>query len=526
MLKASFHGSIFGWRGLARRNRWLRLDGVVEAIPPCDSHAVALDHVVEALNRNPTEVVAVGHRVVHGGARFIAPAWVDDELTAAVESLIPLAPLHNDACLSGLRAARDLYPDLPHVAAFDTAFHATLPEAARTYALPSTIGSELGIRRYGFHGISHEFVAKEAARYLQTDLRTLKVVTCHLGNGCSMAAVKHGESIETSMGMTPLEGLVMGTRCGDVDPGVLLHLLRERKLSLAQLDDVLNRHSGLLGLCGVSSMQEVEAKLQAGDRKAQLAMDVFSHRVRQYIGAYAATMGGIDLLVFTGGIGEHSALTRERCVAGLEFLGIRIDADCNAEAQVGANDRVCDLSRDNARVRTFVIATDEEQSIAQSTAQIVRASRPASDDALTVPVAISARHVHLREETIAALFGPDHPLTQAKPLSQPGHFAAAETVTLIGPEHRIENVRVLGPPRSADQVEISRTDEIHLGLDAPVRASGRPGAHTRDYPGRSPRSRAARPRGDLRLATHSHVTRRRRALASRGGRSGLGHLRR
>lgn len=449
---------------------------------------------------------AVGHRVVHGGERFSAPTLINDEVEAEVEALIPLAPLHNPANLLGIQAARSLYPDLPHVAVFDTAFHSTLPRRARSYAIPLEVQEKHKIRRYGFHGISHAFVAGQAARFMETDLRDLRLITCHLGNGCSVCAVEYGRSIETSMGMTPLEGLVMGTRVGDIDAGVLIHLLRSGAYDLDGLDELLNRESGLAGLSGVSNdMRDIEKRAAEGDDRARRAMMVFAHRVRKYIGAYAAIMGGVDAVVFTGGIGENSQSIRNRIAQRLEFIGAIINADANRDVSVNQhNNPVAEISTRNSRTRLLVVATDEARAIARQVARITREMDKTHGEK-TIPVAISARHIHLDRASIDALFGEGHQLTFRNPLSQPGQFACEETVDLLGPKRTIERVRVLGPERPSTQVEISRTDEFTLGLDAPVRASG----DVKNSPGitlRGPKGKKTIKQGVICAWRHIHMT--------------------
>ncbi len=430
----------------------------------------ALQQVLASLGDAPVE--AVGHRVVHGGERFTAPVRVTDEVVEGIQACVPLAPLHNPSNLAGIEAARAVWPDLPHVAVFDTAFHYHLPRRARTYALDAEVAASAGIRRYGFHGMSHAFVAHQAAAWLETPLADLRLIVCHLGNGASVCAVEAGHSVETSMGMTPLEGLVMGTRSGDIDPGVVLELVRRHGGDVEAVDALLNQRSGLLGLSGVSNdLRDIEERAAAGDERCRAAISVFAHRVRKYIGAYAAVMGGVDAVILTGGIGENGAAMRQRLLQRFEYLGLRFSEERNADARVSREARVADISARNSRVRALVIATDEEIMIAREAAKVaqgaqeIRSLRP-------IPVAVSARHVHVTEATFHKLFGPDAQLTERRPLSQPGQFAAEQVVTLVGPRRRLENVRILGPFRSKDQVEISRTDEFHLGVDAPVRLSG------------------------------------------------------
>ncbi|RME24500.1 MAG: phosphate propanoyltransferase, partial [Deltaproteobacteria bacterium] len=350
-----------------------------------------------------------------------------------------------------------------------------MPPAASTYALPADLRKRLGIRRHGFHGTSHAYVARQAARWLGEDWRNLRIITCHLGNGASITAVDHGRSVDTSMGMTPLEGLVMGTRCGDLDPGVMLMLMRQG-WDAETLDRLLNRESGLAGLSGRGpDMRDIEAAAAEGDAAARLAIDVACHRLRRYIGGFAAVMGGVDAIVFTAGIGEHSAQVRRLATRGLSFMGAHLDDARNDAAVVDTEHPVAELSADHSRVRILAIRTDEQHEIALQSQAAVGGDAGPTDrvaEPLSIPIAVSARHVHLTDEAVEALFGPGHTLTPVKPLSQPGQYAAAETVTLHGPKGSIAGVRVLGPTRRACQVEIARTDEFRLGLDAPVRRSG------------------------------------------------------
>jgi acetate kinase len=444
-------------------------EGLDEPVSASD-HAEALRALLpRLLEAGP--IAVVGHRVVHGGEAFTAPALLDEACVRALDALIPLAPLHLPGNLAGVRAARAALPDLPHVAVFDTAFHAGLPRRARTLPLPADLRRDFGVRRYGFHGPSHHFVSRRAAAYLQADVRELRIVTCHLGNGSSLAAIEHGRSVDTTMGMTPLGGLPMGTRSGDVDPGVLLHLLREG-VSVARLERAVTHESGLAGLSGTAGdMRDLERRAQDGDDDARLAIQVFTHRLSQQIAAMAASMGGLDALVFTGGIGENSAMVRQRACAKLGFMGIRLDDDANRDARVARPGDVAVVSHYNSRVRALVILTDEALDIARDAARVaVGADRV--DTSTGIPIAVSARHVHLTQAAVEALFGPGHRLTPRNPLSQPGQFACEETVDLVGPRRTIERVRVLGPTRRRTQIEVARTDEFFLGVDAPVRASG------------------------------------------------------
>jgi acetate kinase len=314
-------------------------------------------------------VVAVGHRVVHGGSEFSEPVLVSDDVVAAVESLVPLAPLHNPANLEGIAVARKLFPDLPQVAVFDTAYHQTMPPVAYTYAVPRAWREEHRIRRYGFHGTSHAYVAREAARFLGRPESDVNVIVLHLGNGASAAAVRGGRSVDTSMGMTPLEGLVMGTRSGDLDPALHAHLHRSLGWSLEDIDSALNRASGLLGLAGNNDFREVMALRAAGDEGAALAFDVYCYRIRKYVGAYYAVLGTVDAVVFTAGVGEHSPELRAATLSGLERLGIAVDADRNA----GPVDGPTRVSPDDADVAVLVVPTNEEHEIARQALEVTRA---------------------------------------------------------------------------------------------------------------------------------------------------------
>lgn len=424
---------------------------------------------------------AIGHRVVHGGARFTASTLIDDAVLDGIRACVPLAPLHNPPALAAIERARTLWPNLAQVAVFDTAFHHTIPDYASTYAVPRE-WRDHGLRRYGFHGTSHHYVALRAAEALARPLAELKLVSCHLGNGASVCAIGHGMSLDTSMGMTPLEGLVMGTRAGDVDPGVFTFLARECGLDAAAVEQRLLHDSGLKALAGTQDLREVDARATAGDADAQLALRVYAYRVRKYIGAYAATLGGIDALIFTGGIGEHSADMRRRICAGFDFLGLRIDEDRN-RAVVLRGAAAPEIQAIDSRVRVLVTRTQEQYMIAREVQHLLGTSvRTENETAVTgpkaeakavrIPVAVSARHVHLSRAAADALFGKGHELTLERTLGQSEGWAARETVQVVGPAGGFPRVRVLGPLRTRTQVEISRTDTFALGLDAPVRDSG------------------------------------------------------
>ncbi|MEM6795492.1 MAG: acetate/propionate family kinase [Acidobacteriota bacterium] len=448
-----------------------KISGKVERIGQGGrTHRAALGEILQEIEGHAAPE-AVGHRVVHGGERFHDAVLIDDAVIEAIESCVALAPLHNPANLTGIEAAREALPDLPHVAVFDTAFHLRMPRRAKHYALDMDVAERVGIRRYGFHGPSHAYVAGLAADYLERDLRDLRLITLHLGNGASACALELGGSVETSMGLTPLEGLVMGTRCGDLDPGAVLALVRE--LGVEETDRLLNRESGLAGLSGLGNdLRDIEAEAARGNDRARLAITVYAHAVRRYIGAYAAVLGGLDALVLTGGIGENSVSMRRRILQRLEFLGLRFDEDRNQDVRLSADRPVVDVSTERSPVRTLVVATNEELMLARQTARVAGGGTAVLSPG-PVPIAISGRHAHLDRAAMDALFGVGSELTVHRNLSQPGQFAAREKITLIGPRGRIEGVRVLGPLRGSSQIEISRTDEFRLGVDAPVRASGK-----------------------------------------------------
>ncbi|MFD8529847.1 acetate/propionate family kinase [Streptosporangium canum] len=343
------------------------VERIGEASSPVPDHEAALKVVAaeltaRGLGLDSAELTAIGHRVVHGGKTFTEPTLITDEVIRKIEELIPLAPLHNPANLTGIESARRLRPDLPQVAVFDTAFHSTISPAAATYAIDREVAERLSIRRYGFHGTSHAYVSREAARAVGRPLGN--VIVLHLGNGASASAVSAGRCMDTSMGMTPLEGLVMGTRSGDLDPAIVLYLGRTGGMSLEEIDALLNRRGGMLGLCGDNDMRAVQERLAAGDPDAELAFSVYCHRLRKYVGAYYAVLGTVDVIAFTGGVGENSPLVRETALAGLEALGIAVDPVRNRRG-----DRL--ISPDGAAVKVAVIPTDEELEIARQTLEVI-----------------------------------------------------------------------------------------------------------------------------------------------------------
>ncbi|MGB3327534.1 MAG: acetate kinase [Thermomicrobiales bacterium] len=308
-------------------------------------------------------IVAVGHRVVQGGARFIQPTLIDDAAVRILEEISSLAPLHNPPNLLGIAAARTAFPELPQIAVFDTAFHQTMPPVAYTYAIDAALANQYRIRKYGFHGTSHKYVSERAAEMLDIPHDDLNAITLHIGNGVSACAIRGGRSIDTSMGMTPLEGLVMGTRSGDLDPGIIFHLSRQAGMSIDQMDDLLNRRSGMLGLTGSSDLRDVQESAARGDRRAELALDVYCQRIRHYVGAYITDLDPLHAIVFTAGVGENSAVVRERSLAGMERFGIRLDPERNRARSHGPRR----ISPDDAPVAVLVIPTNEELEIARQT---------------------------------------------------------------------------------------------------------------------------------------------------------------
>lgn len=342
---------------------------------PMDDHKKAIEIVLNALVdekhgaiKSMDEINAVGHRVVHGGEKFSESVIIDENVLKAIEECSELAPLHNPPNIMGIKACQELMPDTPMVAVFDTAFHQTMPESSYIYPIPYEMYEKHGIRRYGFHGTSHKYVANRAADMLGRDINDLKVVTCHLGNGASVAAIKDGKSMETSMGFTPLEGLAMGTRSGDMDPAIIEYLMEKENMSIDEVNTMLNKKSGVLGISGVSSdFRDIEEAAAEGNQRAQLALDKFNIRVKKYIGAYAAIMGGIDVLVFTAGLGENSPETREYICEGLEFMGIDIDKDVN---KVRGKETI--LNKEEGKVKILLVPTNEELMIARDTKSLVK----------------------------------------------------------------------------------------------------------------------------------------------------------
>ena len=422
------------------------------------------------------DVTAVGHRVVHGGSKFHSAAVITPAVIADIEALSIFAPLHNPVNGDGIREAMKQCPHLPHVAVFDTAFHQTLPPYAYLYGLPYDLYKKDGIRRYGFHGTSHRYVSLKSAEVLKRPLGELEIVSCHLGIGASLCAIDHGRSVDTTMGMTPTDGLIMPSRSGSVDPAVMIHLMEEHGMTPEQLSTMINTESGLKGISGISSdIHEIEAAAHDGHHRALLAHKAFCYQVRKNIGAYVAAMGGIDVLAFTGDIGETSATVRSLACQGLSYMGIKLDEEKNRNLGTITSHAI--ISADDSPVTILVVANDDERLVAWETLRAIErnqllVSMKEDPTEAPIPVEISAHHVHLSQADVEKLFGPGHQLTPEHELSQPGQFACAEKVHLVGPKGRIANVRVLGPTRKETQVEIAMTEQFKVGIQPPIRQSG------------------------------------------------------
>ena len=340
------------------------ISGTIERVT---DHSEAFAEMLHSLSESGVAPMAVGHRVVHGGERFSQPVLIDDTVEREIESLIPLAPLHNPGNLAGIRAARQAFPKLKQIAVFDTAFHQTMPESSYRYAIDRELAEKYAIRRYGFHGSSHAFVSRRAAEFLGVDLASFNGIVLHLGNGASVCAVRGGKTIDTSMGMTPLQGLVMGSRSGDIDPGVVFYLMREAGMSADQVDALLNKKSGMLGLTGVSDFRDVTERAAAGDDKSKVALEIFTQRARHYLGAYLVELGHTDAVVFTGGVGENAASERAAICKDLRSLGIELDDELNQASSKAA--RL--ISKPSSRIAVLVVPTNEELEIALQAAALI-----------------------------------------------------------------------------------------------------------------------------------------------------------
>ncbi len=473
-------GIVEGVGSHAARHRVSGPDVDVDQTVSAPDHRSAVDLALDqlrdlGLHGGDESLSAVGHRVLYSADGRGSAAVVDDEL---MQSLMKAGfePWRQSQRLMALAHCRERLPEVPQVAVFDNAFFRTMPEVAQVYGIPYSYYKQFGLRRYGFQGLSHKYAGMRSAMFLDRPFGGLKLITAHLGAGASLCAVDHGRAKDTTMGLTPLAGLVMGRRCGDLDPGLVLHLLKIEGWSPERLARMLDRESGLLGLSGIShDMRSLLDEAEKGDPRALLAIQVFCHRVRGHAGAMVASLDGLDALVFTGGVGENSAGIRARICQGLGHLGVELDDERN-RAGLGRGEEVAAIEHPGSRVRVLLVRSDEARMIARETVRALGRTglnselRKAAER--LIPIGVSAHHVHLTQEHVEALFGPGRTLTPKAPLTQPGQFASEERVTLIGPRGRVERVRVLGPARRATQVEISRTEEFHLGIDAPVRNSG------------------------------------------------------
>jgi acetate kinase len=486
---------------------------VKEALLSVD-HAQALSAVVAVLTAPENGVIgemneldAVGHKVIHGGERYGHAAIIDEQVQSHIEALSTLEPYHNSFNLLGIRESIRIAPDVPQVAVFDTSYHQKMPPQAYLYGLPFEIYDQDRIRRYGFHGIVHHHAALQAAAHMRRAYRECRLITCALDDDASLCAIDHGRSVDTSMGFAPLEGLMMGTRCGDLDPSVILYLLREKGLSIQEIDEMLHRKSGLYGLSGISGdFSELENAASQGDRRAIIAIQTFCYRIRKYIGAYYSAMGGLDALVFTGRIGLGSAWVRSLTCQGLSHMGIQVEEVLNRTVPSQPSEPT-EISDASSPVRILVIPTDEGRMVARETIRALGyqgAAKVSQRQQRAIPIEVSAHHVHLSQEHVDALFGSGYELTMHSDLSQPGQYACKETVDLIGPRGRVERVRILGPNRSQTQVEIAMTEEFRLGIRAPIRPSG----DLHNSPGitlEGPRGALDIPEGVICSVRHIHI---------------------
>ena len=461
----------------------------------------------EAFTFHPEEVSAIGHRVVHGGNKFSSSVVITPAVIADIEELSDFAPLHNPVNVAGIRVALKLFPNVPQVAVFDTAFHQTLAPYAYLYGLPYDLYKQHGIRRYGFHGTSHRYVSLKSAEVLKRPLGELEIVSCHLGIGASLCAIDHGRSIDTTMGMTPSDGLIMPSRSGSIDPAVMIHLMEKHHMSPEQLSTLINSESGLKGISGISTdIHEIEAAAADGHHRALLAHKAYCYQVRKNIGAYVAAMGGIDVLAFTGDVGETSATVRSLACQGLGYMGIKLDEEKNRN--LGSVDNFAIISADDSPVTILVVANDDERLVAWETLRSIERNAlllAAKPEEAPIPVEISAHHAHLSQADVEKLFGPGHQLTPMHELSQPGQFACEEQVHLVGPKGRIAKVRVLGPTRKETQVEIAMTEQFKLGIQPPIRQSGDL-AGTPGVTLEGPHGTAVIERGVICAQRHIHMT--------------------
>ena len=434
--------------------------------------AKALTHPIQGVLVSLDQLDVIGHYVAHGGSQWTRPLFITDEAKRGIEECVTLAPLHIPANLLGIEECERLMPGIPQIAVFDTAFHQTMPPAAYAYPIPRDLNGKHELRRYGYHGILHEFAGNCAARHLGRSFGQLKMITCYLDHGASIAAIEYGRCIDTSMGLTPLEGMPTVTRSGSVDPGLVLQMQNRHSLTDTQLNEFLSRNSGLKALAKSSG---ADGDFSWDAKNGNSAVQYFCYQAKKYVGAYLAALGDADVLVFTGSVAQGQAAVRAQVCQDLAPVGILLDDAANADAVVGAG-AVVEISDRRSHVRVLLVGADEQQMIARLAVETLQRTGVSFSQARrprqSIPVTVSAHHVHLTKEHFERLFGAGKEMTWHADLGQPGQFACKENVTLVGPRGRIDRVRVLGPYRNASQVEISKTEAFKLGVNPPIRASG------------------------------------------------------
>lgn len=440
-----------------------------------NSITTILDNFFKILTELNLQLIhAIGHRVVHGGSHSNTALRITSSLIEEITDFAVYCPLHTPAILEGISHAQAIWPNIPQIAVFDTSFHQTIPEYATTYAIPKE-WRQLGIRKYGFHGLSHEWVRNKVYAEFLDKSNNLKIISCHLGSGSSICAIHNGISIDTSMGVSPLGGLVMETRPGDLDPAIAPIVSKVLGLKIEDIYHALFYESGLKALVGKSSFAEIEVMAKSSDAEAIKAIKIYTYRIKQYIGSYIAAMNGVDALVFTGGIGENSEFIRSQICQGLSSFGINLDADKNENVSLKTNN-IHSIHGADSKVHVFIVPSNEQAVIAMETNNLLSSNQITTslfNDYCMVPISVSARHIHLSKKDISSLFGDNYELHKLRDLNQPNTWAAKETVTLIGPNGTIDKVRILAPAREKTQIEVSKSDAIHLGIDVPIRESGK-----------------------------------------------------
>ena len=424
----------------------------------------------------PFDVVVVGHRVIHGGSFFSEAAVIKGDVLEKIEKASCFAPEHNCFNLNGIKLSQAFFKDSMHVAVFDTAFHQTLPVYAHMYGLPYRFYEEQGIRKYGFHGPSHRYASFKAAQLTEKPIGQMRTISCHLGVGTSLCAIDHGRSIDTSMGLSPVDGIIMPSRSGRIDPSVMTFLRRNLPLDDNEIDRLINLESGLAGVSGIAggNIFDIEEAAQKGNQQALLAHRIYCYQIRKEVGSYWAAMEGVDTLVFTGSIGENSSLVRSLVCQGLNCFGVKIDEQKNQSFSIHEEAQL--ISKVDSSVQVLVVRSNDEKLVAWEALQALERNQITlsfkENSSKPILVEISAHHVHLTQEHVEQLFGKGHQLTPKSQLSQPGQYACEEQVDLIGPKGEVKKVRVLGPTRSITQVEIAMTEQFKLGITPPIRQSG------------------------------------------------------